>query len=89
MLANITEFGRTPLFTVEELAEAGVQIVLYPLSAFRAMSRAALRVYESIHAEGSQKEVVDLMQPRDELYEYLDYRRYEQELMKAASTEDS
>ena len=89
ILANITEFGRTPLFSVKELAGAGVQMVLYPLSAFRAMSRAALQVYESIHSEGTQKKVVDLMQTRDELYDHLDYPRYEQELMRAASSEET
>lgn len=82
VLANITEFGQTPLFSVEELAETGVQMVLYPLSAFRAMSRAALQVYESILAHGTQAQVVDLMQTRDELYTQLEYKRYEQELME-------
>lgn len=89
VLANITEFGRTPLFTVDELAAAGVQMVLYPLSAFRAMSRAALQVYQSISNEGTQKNVVELMQPRVELYEFLDYQRYEAELMRAASGKES
>jgi len=80
ILANITEFGQTPLFTVEELASANVAMVLYPLSAFRAMNAAALRVYEGIRKDGSQKGVVELMQSRDELYDYLGYHDYEQKL---------
>ncbi len=80
VLATITEFGVTPLFTVEELAQAGVSLVLYPLSAFRAMNRAALTVYQAIRQEGTQANVVDLMQTRAELYEILDYYRYEQKL---------
>lgn len=80
ILANITEFGVTPLFTVEELAEANVSLVLYPLSAFRAMNAAALDVYRSIRNEGSQKNVIDAMQTRAELYEFLDYHAYEEKL---------
>lgn len=80
ILANITEFGVTPLFTVEELAEANVSLVLYPLSAFRAMNAAALNVYRSIRNEGSQKNVIDTMQTRAELYEFLDYHAYEEKL---------
>jgi methylisocitrate lyase len=80
VLANITEFGMTPLFTVEELRSAGVGIALYPLSAFRAMNKAAERVYEVIRVEGSQKSVVDAMQTRDQLYDRIDYYRYEKEL---------
>jgi methylisocitrate lyase len=80
ILANITEFGQTPLFTVEELKSANVAMALYPLSAFRAMNAAALRVYEGIRKEGSQKGVVELMQSRDELYDYLGYHDYEQKL---------
>ena len=80
VLANITEFGATPLFTVEELASANVSIVLYPLSAFRAMNQAALNVYRHIRADGTQKNVVDTMQTRAELYEFLDYHAYEQKL---------
>jgi methylisocitrate lyase len=80
ILANITEFGKTPLFTVQELAGAGVAIVLYPLSAFRAMSAAALRVYEALRRDGTQKGVLELMQTRDELYEFLDYHAYERKL---------
>lgn len=80
VLANITEFGSTPLYTVEELAGADVSLVLYPLSAFRAMNQAALNVYESIRREGTQKNVLDQMQTRMELYEYLGYHEYEQKL---------
>ena len=80
VLANITEFGATPLFTLEELRSAGVAIALYPLSAFRAMNAAALRVYNAIRKEGTQKSVVDLMQTRAELYEVLDYHAYERKL---------
>ena len=80
ILANITEFGQTPLFTVKELASANVAMVLYPLSAFRAMNTAALRVFEVIRKEGTQKGVVESMQSRDELYRYLDYHAYESKL---------
>ena len=80
VLANITEFGATPLFTLEELRSAGVAIALYPLSAFRAMNAAALRVYNAIRKEGTQKNVLDLMQTRAELYEVLDYHAYERKL---------
>ncbi len=80
VLANITEFGSTPLYTVEELAGADVSLVLYPLSAFRAMNKAALNVYESIRREGTQKNVLDQMQTRMDLYEHLGYHAYEQKL---------
>jgi methylisocitrate lyase len=80
VLANITEFGKTPLFTVEELRSANVGLALYPLSAFRAMNQAALRVYETVRREGTQKSVLGSMQTRDELYDFLDYRAYEQKL---------
>ncbi len=80
VLANITEFGSTPLFTVDELANADVSMVLYPLSAFRAMNQAALKVYQTVRKEGTQKNVVDLMQSRAELYEYLGYHAFEQKL---------
>jgi methylisocitrate lyase len=80
VLANITEFGKTPLFTVRELGDAGVGLVLYPLSAFRAMSKAAEAVYGSIRKEGTQKSVVDRMQTRAELYEVLGYHEYENKL---------
>jgi methylisocitrate lyase len=80
VLANITEFGQTPLFTVEELRSADVSLVLYPLSAFRAMNKAALAVYESVRREGTQKNVVDSMQTRAELYDFLGYHAYETKL---------
>ncbi|MES2921102.1 MAG: methylisocitrate lyase [Verrucomicrobiota bacterium] len=80
VLANITEFGNTPLFTVEELHEAGVRLALYPLSAFRAMSQAALKVYQTLRTQGTQSSVTDLMQTRAELYEVLGYHAYEQKL---------
>jgi len=82
ILANITEFGMTPLFTVEELKSVGVEIVLYPLSAFRAMNKAAELVYETIRKEGTQKNVVDQMQTRDELYQRINYYDYENALDK-------
>jgi len=80
VLANITEFGKTPLFTTTELGSAGVRLVLYPLSAFRAMSQAALAVYGAIRKDGTQKSVVDRMQTRAELYEVLGYHDYEKKL---------
>ena len=80
ILANITEFGATPLFTVAELKSAGVAMVLYPLSAFRAMNAAALKVFQAIRKEGTQKNVLDTMQTRNELYDFLDYHAYEQKL---------
>jgi methylisocitrate lyase len=80
ILANITEFGQTPLFTSDELKTAGVDIVLYCCGAYRAMNAAALRVYEAIRTEGTQKSVVGLMQSRADLYKYLDYHAYEEKL---------
>jgi len=80
VLANITEFGATPLFSVEELRSAGVAIALYPLSAFRAMNAAALKIYNAIRKEGTQRSVVDLMQTRNDLYDTLDYHAYERKL---------
>ena len=80
VLANITEFGKTPLFTLEELRSANVALALYPLSAFRAMNRAALKVYETVRRSGTQKALVGEMQTRDELYDFLDYHSYEQKL---------
>ncbi len=80
VLANITEFGQTPLFNTAELAGVGVKMVLYPLSAFRAMNKAALNVYQSILANGDQKAVVDSMQTRAELYDFLNYHSYEEKL---------
>jgi methylisocitrate lyase len=80
VLVNLTEFGRTPLFTVDELRETGIAMALYPLSAFRAMSAAALEVYETIRRDGTQKAVVGRMQTRDELYKVLDYDAWEKKL---------
>ncbi|MGH8740975.1 MAG: methylisocitrate lyase [Burkholderiales bacterium] len=80
ILANITEFGATPLFTLDELRSAHVALALYPLSAFRAMNQAAVRVYETIREEGTQKRLLDAMQNREELYDILDYHAYEQKL---------
>ncbi len=80
VLANLTEFGMTPLFTLEDLASAGVSLVLYPLSAFRAMSAAALKVFQTIRQEGTQKNTLPTMQTRAELYDFLDYYSYEQKL---------
>jgi len=80
VLANLTEFGQTPLFDLEELRAAGVAMALYPLSAFRAMNKAALRVYETIRREGSQRSVVDTMQTREELYEVISYHEFERRL---------
>ena len=80
VLANITEFGQTPLFTVAELKSAGVAIALYPLSAFRAMNKAALEVYRTLRRDGTQKAVVDTMQTRAELYDFLGYHAFEAKL---------
>ncbi len=80
VLANLTEFGKTPLFSARELADVGVAMTLYPLSAFRAMSKAALAVYETIAAEDTQESVVDMMQTRMELYDVLGYQAYEDKL---------
>jgi methylisocitrate lyase len=80
VLANITEFGKTPLFSVQELATVGVGMVLYPLSAFRAMNKAAEAVYESIRKNGHQKDVVNMMQTREELYDRIGYHAFEQHL---------
>ena len=82
VLANITEFGMTPLFTTTELASVGVGIVLYPLSAFRAMNKAAENVYETVRKDGSQKAVLDTMQTREELYQRINYYEYENALDK-------
>ena len=87
VLANITEFGSTPLFTVDELRKVDVSMILYPLSAFRAMNQAALKVYESIRKDGTQQNVQDLMQTRAELYEHLNYHAYEQKLDALFKTE--
>jgi methylisocitrate lyase len=80
ILANITEFGKTPLFSTQELASANVAMALYPLSAWRAANAATLKVYEALRKDGHQKNVVNIMQSRDDLYDYLDYHSYEQKL---------
>ena len=80
ILANITEFGQTPLYTRDELGSVGVDIVLYCCSAYRAMNAAALKTYEAIRRDGTQKGVLDIMQTRADLYKYLDYHRYERTL---------
>jgi methylisocitrate lyase len=80
VLANITEFGKTPLYSREELGSAGVDIVLHCCSAYRAMNLAALEVYQAIRRDGTQKHVVDRMQTREDLYKYLDYHSYERKL---------
>jgi methylisocitrate lyase len=88
VLANITEFGSTPLFSVDELAGAGVSIALYPLSAFRAANAAALNVYKALRAEGTQQGVVETMQSRAELYDYLGYHDFEQKLDQLFASEE-
>jgi methylisocitrate lyase len=88
ILANITEFGQTPLFSKEELFEVGVDMVLYPLSAFRAMSKAALNVYQHILQDGHQNNVLESMQTREELYDFLNYHQYEQQLDELITKED-
>ncbi len=87
ILANITEFGSTPLFTIKELASVDVSLALYPLSAFRAMNAAALKVYSSLRQEGTQKNIVDIMQSRSDLYDYLGYHDYEKKLDELFSGE--
>ena len=89
ILANITEFGSTPLFTLDELRSADVAIALYPLSAFRAMNAAALNVYQTVRKEGTQKNVVGSMQTRNDLYDYLGYHAYEQKLDSLFAKEKS
>lgn len=89
VLANITEFGSTPLFTVQELASVDVSMVLYPLSAFRAMNAAALKVYQAVRRDGTQKNVVDTMQTRMDLYKYLDYHAYEEKLDQLFANQQS
>jgi methylisocitrate lyase len=80
VLANITEFGKTPLYTTSELGSVGVDIVLYCCSAYRAMNAAALKTYEAIRRDGTQRNVLDIMQTRADLYKYLDYDSYEKKL---------
>ena len=89
ILANITEFGATPLFTLDELRSANVAIALYPLSAFRAMNKAALAVYQAVRRDGTQKNVVETMQTRNELYDFLDYHSYETKLDQLFAKERS
>ena len=89
VLANITEFGATPLFTTDELAGVDVSIVLYPLSAFRAANAAALKVYQTLRTEGTQQNVIDIMQSRMDLYDYLGYHEFEQKLDQLFATEES
>ena len=88
LLANITEFGKTDLYTTDELYGAGVDMALYPLSAFRAMNQAALDVYKTLLSEGSQKSVIDTMQTREELYDYLDYKAFEKKMDKLLLEDD-
>jgi methylisocitrate lyase len=88
ILANITEFGSTPLFNADELAGVNVSMMLFPLSAFRAMNSAALNVYKAIRAEGTQKNVVDTMQSRAELYDYLGYHEFEEKLNDLIANRD-
>lgn len=88
ILANITEFGQTPLFTRDELHTVGVGLILYPLSAFRAMSKAALTVYQTILQEGSQQSVIGVMQRRDELYDVLKYQDFERQLDQLVEKKD-
>ena len=88
ILANITEFGQTPLFSKKELSEAGVDMVLYPLSAFRAMSKAALNVYQHILEDGHQNNVLESMQTREELYDFLNYHQYEMQLDELINKEN-
>lgn len=89
ILANLTEFGETPLFTVDELRQAGVRLALYPISAFRAMSAAALKVYETLRREGTQEKALDIMQTRDEAYEVLGYQDYERKIDELFTKKDS
>lgn len=88
VLANVTEFGKTPLFTTEQLAAVGVRMALYPLSGFRAMAKAASQVYETLRADGTQKASIDNMQTREELYDVLDYQAYEDKIDKLFAEED-
>ncbi|NND65242.1 MAG: methylisocitrate lyase [Gammaproteobacteria bacterium] len=88
VLANITEFGKTPLLTLDQLNQAGVRMALYPLSAFRAMSMAAEKVYETVRKDGTQKSVLPIMQTREQLYDVLDYHEYERKLDELFAKED-
>ncbi|MCE2990350.1 MAG: methylisocitrate lyase [Burkholderiales bacterium] len=86
VLCNITEFGKTPFFTVDECRAAGIGMILYPLSAFRAMNKAAENIYNAIRRDGTQKNVIDTMQTREELYDVIGYHAYEQSLDKLFAT---
>ena len=88
VLANLTEFGQTPLYTTQQLADVGIDMALYPLSAFRAMNKAALNVYQEIRTQGTQAAVVDTMQTRMELYDFLGYHEYEQKLDQLFAEQD-
>jgi methylisocitrate lyase len=88
VLANLTEFGKTPMFTVDELGQVGIKLVLYPLTAFRAMSAAALKVYATLRQEGTQKSILELMQTRAELYKILGYHAYEHKLDELFAEEE-
>lgn len=87
VLANLTEFGKTPLFSLEEMRQAGIRLVLYPLTAFRAMNAAALNVYRTVRKEGTQRSLLDRMQTREDLYRVLDYYAYEKRLADQAAKE--
>ena len=89
VLANLTEFGMTPMYTTDELADVGIRMALYPLSAFRAMNQAALAVYRSIRERGTQKDVIPTMQTREELYDFLGYHAFEQKLDELFGTHKS
>jgi methylisocitrate lyase len=89
ILANITEFGQTPLFTVDELRSAEVAMVLYPLTAFRAMNKAALKAYETVRKSGTQKSLLPEMQTREELYDMIGYHAYEKKLNELFARERS
>ena len=88
ILANITEFGKTPLFSKKELHDAGVSMVLYPLTAFRAMSKAAEKIYKELSSSESQENMLGEMQTRDELYDYLSYHKYEKEMDDILNNKD-
>lgn len=89
IMGNLTEFGATPLYTTKELEEGGVSLVIYPITAFRAMNAAALEVYETLRREGTQRNVVNKMQTREELYDFLDYHEYEKKLDRLFAREGS
>ena len=88
ILANITEFGKTPLFSKKELHDVGVSMILYPLTAFRAMSKAAEKIYKELSSKESQEHMLEQMQTRDELYDYLSYHKYEKEMDNILNKKD-